>query len=590
MQQDNVSLRNAMGNCAASSVDPAMDHEGTFHKDNDSAAETQNAGETRQAIKTAQRKANGVNNDVKIQRQTPSTNKLEHNTGSNQQSIEQPSRYETLQVYIAKHSELTASLKTIANIMDFLDASLVNGFDEENQLEKTLQKTKLLGLFLRDIPEKVMILTSFVVELDGVSTIRDVISQLYTDFPDVVKQRDIEQGKETADEVGVSGVVVEGNLSQSMITSTAQNILSNLTSLTHDLTDTHDALCAACREKGLVSILINISKALADNLNDGDLEHTDEDHDMDILADLFDGFLGTLYNTARRTGRTHRSDDFSSFVPTLLDWATTKGAYFGTVALLCLAYLIDEQNNHLIEAKKEMIKFLVDTLEEALRFTDRKYFGYSSSELAEGLSQLASNDINKRILGELGAIKTLTKMVETSKDEEEEENSLKALWALAFDDQNKTLIKNEHNALQRCHTLAKSSNSKVQKAAAGVLWEIGGRKGRNQPLKSGRSTEQSLGPGGSTDQQQKQHIMISYQWDVQNIVKEVKNRLQAAGYCVWMDIDDMGGSTLESMAGAVEDACAVLVCVSQKYKDSPNCRSEAEYAYQVDKNLKFHIT
>ena len=67
--------------------------------------------------------------------------------------------------------------------------------------------------------------------------------------------------------------------------------------------------------------------------------------------------------------------------------------------------------------------------------------------------------------------------------------------------------------------------------------------------------------------------MISYQWDVQKLVIQIKNKLQADGYKVWMDIDEMGGSTLESMARAVENASVVLVCVSQKYKESPNCRS-----------------
>ena len=69
------------------------------------------------------------------------------------------------------------------------------------------------------------------------------------------------------------------------------------------------------------------------------------------------------------------------------------------------------------------------------------------------------------------------------------------------------------------------------------------------------------------------HVMISYQWDVQTLVIQLKNRLQADGYKVWMDIDEMGGSTLESMAKAVENASVVLVCVSQKYKESHNCRS-----------------
>ena len=71
--------------------------------------------------------------------------------------------------------------------------------------------------------------------------------------------------------------------------------------------------------------------------------------------------------------------------------------------------------------------------------------------------------------------------------------------------------------------------------------------------------------------------MISYQWDVQKLVIQIKNKLQADGYKVWMDIDEMGGSTLESMARAVENASVVLVCVSQKYKESPNCRSGNSY-------------
>ena len=40
-----------------------------------------------------------------------------------------------------------------------------------------------------------------------------------------------------------------------------------------------------------------------------------------------------------------------------------------------------------------------------------------------------------------------------------------------------------------------------------------------------------------------------------------------------MDVDNMQGSTLQGMAEAVEDADIVLVCFSQKYKNSPNCRA-----------------
>ena len=70
---------------------------------------------------------------------------------------------------------------------------------------------------------------------------------------------------------------------------------------------------------------------------------------------------------------------------------------------------------------------------------------------------------------------------------------------------------------------------------------------------------------------------------------QLKTQLQAQGYKVWMDIDEMGGSTLESMARAVENASVVLVCVSQKYKESPNCRS-GKIVYLITPNLSPSLT
>ena len=35
----------------------------------------------------------------------------------------------------------------------------------------------------------------------------------------------------------------------------------------------------------------------------------------------------------------------------------------------------------------------------------------------------------------------------------------------------------------------------------------------------------------------------------------------------------MSGSTLEAMSEAVENAAVVLICLSERYKQSPNCRT-----------------
>ena len=93
------------------------------------------------------------------------------------------------------------------------------------------------------------------------------------------------------------------------------------------------------------------------------------------------------------------------------------------------------------------------------------------------------------------------------------------------------------------------------------------------------SSFQKVGAGIS------EHIMISYQWANQKILIKIRDEMRKKGYNVWMDIDQMGGSTLAAMAEAVEKASVVLVCVSQKYKDSPNCRA-GEYTFS---NYYVHV-
>ena len=64
-----------------------------------------------------------------------------------------------------------------------------------------------------------------------------------------------------------------------------------------------------------------------------------------------------------------------------------------------------------------------------------------------------------------------------------------------------------------------------------------------------------------------------------------KEELERANLRVWIDVEDIHGSSLESMARAVEDAECVLVCMTEKYKQSPNCRAEAEYAFNLKKPI-----
>ena len=70
--------------------------------------------------------------------------------------------------------------------------------------------------------------------------------------------------------------------------------------------------------------------------------------------------------------------------------------------------------------------------------------------------------------------------------------------------------------------------------------------------------------------------MISYQWDSQATVLQVRDKLTSAGFAVWIDVEAMKGSTLESMASAVENCTVFVMAVSRKYLESPNCRAGKE--------------
>ena len=84
--------------------------------------------------------------------------------------------------------------------------------------------------------------------------------------------------------------------------------------------------------------------------------------------------------------------------------------------------------------------------------------------------------------------------------------------------------------------------------------------------------------GGQQQQLQQRHVMISYSWAQQPIVLKVNGALQQSGVPVWIDVEQMRGSTVDAMAAAVENAACLLIFMSREYKESANCRLEANYA------------
>ena len=79
--------------------------------------------------------------------------------------------------------------------------------------------------------------------------------------------------------------------------------------------------------------------------------------------------------------------------------------------------------------------------------------------------------------------------------------------------------------------------------------------------------------------------MLSYQWDAQGTIHRVNESLMARGYLTWFDLTNMKGSTMDAMSDAIEGADVMLYGVSLRYKESANCRLEANYAHQQELDM-----
>ena len=77
------------------------------------------------------------------------------------------------------------------------------------------------------------------------------------------------------------------------------------------------------------------------------------------------------------------------------------------------------------------------------------------------------------------------------------------------------------------------------------------------------------------------HAFLSYQWDVQENVKDIKRLLNERNIKCWIDIDGgMKSDIYDSMAEGVQGAACVICFMTQAYQDSQNCKLELKFAQQ----------
>ncbi|CAF0704878.1 unnamed protein product [Brachionus calyciflorus] len=220
-------------------------------------------------------------------------------------------------------------------------------------------------------------------------------------------------------------------------------------------------------------------------------------------------------------------------------------------------------------------------------------------ELLEAINHIAVNDKLKYKIYQEYDLKSRLKTVVLYGNDYEKHNATKLLWQLCFD-HNVCKKMNEDKELVKClEDINKTHDDFLKENIVGIFWLSKLLLFNDEPKKK-QKKKLNLSTGDQDDfkrvytpdlrnaissEEKQEHIMISYNRENRDICLKIKEELERDGHKVWIDVQDIRGSSLESMAKAIENSKCVLICMTEKYKQSPNCRAEAEYSFNLRKPI-----
>eukprot|EP00056_Hartaetosiga_gracilis_P006127 m.93433 g.93433 ORF g.93433 m.93433 type:complete len:672 (-) comp12385_c0_seq1:67-2082(-) len=256
-------------------------------------------------------------------------------------------------------------------------------------------------------------------------------------------------------------------------------------------------------------------------------------------------------------------------------------------AMMGVACLVGEEEKHpALKASEELVESITAALVASI---NRLPYPPNSNTFNEpfnvmkSLFFLAGNDNNKRLFLKFGTVKVLVDILHNESNSELLlERASATLRRLCFDKEVATALNNMpglKSFLQR--STGQSPSRKKPKmtfaeSISALAWQL-----ENVDVDKRKETSATR-PSVSVSKSQ---VMLSYNWSHQEIVLRVNSYLQDHNIKTWIDVEQMQGSTLEAMSRAVESSEVVLVFFSKDYKNSANCRLEADYAHKLGKHI-----
>ncbi|CAF1088140.1 unnamed protein product [Didymodactylos carnosus] len=177
-----------------------------------------------------------------------------------------------------------------------------------------------------------------------------------------------------------------------------------------------------------------------------------------------------------------------------------------------------------------------------------------------------------------------------------QQNALEIVLAMTFNEQAATILKTDEKFMSHARSLLSSEVKGLQKVAEGILWKLEQESeyiieqdkkeqtGPNMQVVDEKLSDREIAASAPITIQRKStykyDIMISYSHNDKELCYRIQEQLLKDNFRVWLDRDNLYGATMHSMADAIEYSEFVLICMSDSYKQSVYCQSEAHYAFE----------
>ncbi|CAF0825508.1 unnamed protein product [Didymodactylos carnosus] len=218
------------------------------------------------------------------------------------------------------------------------------------------------------------------------------------------------------------------------------------------------------------------------------------------------------------------------------------------------------------------IKYLKGAIDDRYQFC----YGSPLNGILLSLKSLVQHDQIKQQLVEQRGLPLLIRCATEEKFDPTrvQQQALNILWAMTFDDQAANILRQNANFLSYVKSQLSSDISETKKIAEGIIWKL---EKESQFVAQQSSLSGALSKNSS---RYKHDVMISYSHTDKDLCWQIQEQLVKDKYRVWLDRDQMFGSTMQAMADAIENSEFVFICMSDAYKQSSYCQSEAHYAFE----------